>query len=167
LVILGLSILYLSSTTTKIECDASWVKSYNSIPDLLDHSDAVVMGKIIESNAYIEENGLVFTDYLIQVEKSLKGETEKEILVHQTGGKIDNKIIEIGDDPLFNKEHNMVLFLKEYEKNKYYVLGGPQGRFIIENGKLYSIGEIDERSATTTKPLHTNGIELDTFLKLN
>ena len=94
-----------------------------------------------------------------------KPQVERKVNTFRTGGKIARKIEYIKSDPLLIKETYMVLFLKEYAPNKYYIMGGPQGRFCIQNNKVYSVGEIYSDASSTTKELHTNGVPTTQFYK--
>lgn len=55
-------------------------------------------------------------------------------MLHQTGINVNDKIVEIDDDPLFNVGEESVLFLHQYEPGKFFVLSGPFGRFTVEKG---------------------------------
>jgi len=142
-------------------CTASWVNKYYSIDHLSDSADLVVVGTVSSSTPYKwrdAHHSILFTDFHFTVDSVLKGDPDaKEILIRQTGGKVSCKTSYIIDDPLFTKRTKMVLFLREYAPNCYSVLGGPQGRFIVRNGKVYSIGEIYSPASDTTEELHTKG----------
>ena len=118
---------------------ASWSSSFNDISELFnDHGvDLVVYGEVTEIiDAYplnpssLDPNGLniYFTDYNFKVEHVIKGNEVGSIVIHQTGavGKM-----EIDSDPLFMPGERCLLFLHQYEPGKYFVRGGPQGRFTI------------------------------------
>lgn len=81
--------------------------------------------------------------------------TAPSIVIHQTGGAVKDQVFEVGDDPLFKVGEEVVLFVHEYDPTNapgyFYVIGGPQGRFRVANGKVASIN--DEGIKLAPKPL--------------
>jgi hypothetical protein len=56
-----------------------------------------------------------------------------------TGGKIDNRIVEIADDPLLEPKQEFLVFTRKNDNGTYTILGGPAGRLEHKDGKLTSI----------------------------
>jgi len=174
---LGLIMLLITCVTTvltlknetKIDMGASWAYSYSSIEELKNTADIIVQGFVVSSISCKQKTSdsarfLPTTNHTFIVEKILKGNNdEKTIIIHQTGGTVRGKKMEFTDNPLLTKYTKTILFLRKIAPNYYHIIGGPQGRFIIRNKKVYSIGEVYDKATSTTKPLHTTGIELEKF----
>lgn len=147
----------------------SWAYGYGSIEDLSNHADLIVKGYVTKSIYYHvqlnENHDMLFTNHTLKITEYLQGETiQKEITIVQTGGIENNKIDHIKDDPLLQKNMHMIVFLRQIDDDAYCILGGPQGRFIIQNNKVYSVGEIYSDASVTTKKLHTEGIQEKSFI---
>src|SRR5487761_1710802 len=84
--------------------DADWAILYHDLGQLKLASDLAVAG--------------TFT--------SMSGQTD------QTGGTVNGHVAQIADDPLFKVGERVVLFLHEYSPGRYFVVGGPSGRFELQ-----------------------------------
>jgi len=168
LTILSLSSLYLGSQFER-GFRASWVYNYMDINELRMNSDLVIIGTVtssIQEDSDEPDNNLIFTRFNITIDEVILGYTQlKEVSIKQVGGKDGMTIVEIKDDPLMKINEKVLLFLKEISPNKYKILGGPQGRFIIDNGKIYSIGEYETNNFIITSEERTNGEPLSEFIK--
>lgn len=157
------------SPTETVTSTASWAMGYGSIKALTNGADVIVMGNVVSGNTYKNYYGdndfIVYTNYTIAVTQVYKGKVADHIIVKQTGGKIDDKTYEIVDDPLLPSNTQMILFLKQFGPESYFIIGGPQGRFHVIDGKVYSIGELYDTAAGTTSPLKTFGISVNDFVK--
>lgn len=132
-----------------IMAEVSWAKSYANIEDLSAEADLIAVGTVkgvvgVTSDVIGEDRWgpiiLYFTDFAFSVERVLKGPRDVgEVMIHQTGAADE---WEIRDDPLLKPGDNYVLFLHEYETEKYFILGGPQGRFQIIANKVFSMNNI-------------------------
>lgn len=161
-IILVIAAIAISSTPVKpvTYSSASWHMRYDNIEDLFAKSDVVVIGVVQSSSSYVGESNIIYTDHVFRVDEVLLGSPESKITILQTGGITEEKHVEIEDDPLLDKNDVHVMFLREYKDGHYCSLGGPQGHFVTKNGKIYSIGEIDQRASLTTSLVHTKGISL-------
>ena len=147
-----------------VEYHVSYPYEYNNITEMSGDSDLIINGYVTESKIIGDINGheLLFTDYTIKVTDVYKGKLSvNEIVVKQTGANVYGLKRQIQEDPLMTKDVTMILFLKEYEKNKYFIIGGPQGRFEIHDDKIYSLGEIHASVEIMTKHLVTQGISIE------
>jgi len=153
--------------------EASWAKYYASIEDLSAEADLIVVGTVkgvveVTSNVLAMARwGPVIhyvTDFAFSVEQVLKGVQDvREVMIHQYGAAGEQ---EVRDDPLLKQGDKYVLFLHEYETGKYYILGGPQGRFQIINAKVFSMDNIlpPERNCLLSPGLNVEGVEKESFL---
>jgi len=158
--------------TSEIIIDADWVNLYPNFKELADSSDLIIRGVVLDSISYKLELSeptsapLLLTNYTIKIEEIIKGYEDSEIInVRMTGGRLDGKVISVRGCPLMKKGETVILFLKRFAKDNYYVIGGPQGRFIIKGGKVYSLGEIYPSAKKYTSHLKTNGIPIREFIE--
>lgn len=152
----------------------SWVRSYD-LGSLYREAELVVKGVITGKKKELVEGGLPFTLHTVRVEGVIKGTPpgDRTITVLQTGGQRDDGTkFEVASDPLVEQGDTLILFLKPYqggfadklEERVFVPLGGPQGRFHLRNGRVYSVGELHSRAETVTRHLKTNGIGEKQFL---
>ncbi|MBN1682692.1 hypothetical protein JW865_03975 [Candidatus Bathyarchaeota archaeon] len=152
------------------EIYASYHHKYHNITEMSLDSDLIIIGYV--SSMSLASNipqqlttQVLFTDNIVTVTKILKGVcVVKDIIVRQTGGIINGIKQEVYDDPLFQKDVLMLLFLKKFDDNKYFVIGGPQGRYEIHEDRIFSFGEINEKARSITKQLATNGIYIEDLI---
>lgn len=148
--------------------DVSWARGYGSLKELAisPYTTVVVKGVVIGAESYVETlreptlgPGLVFTDYVLEVQLVLKGslKVSDTITIHQTGGTVGGYTMVVWDDPPLHVGDTLVLFLHEYEPGKYFIEGGPQGRFTIRDGSVYSLGEIHAPADDGTGSFRTYG----------
>lgn len=124
-----------------VQIDVSWVRLFQNLGDLKSNSDVAVEGSIVgisdhTSNLTPPLVGTPFTDFQFQVSVVIYGPKSRlgtgvTILLHQTGASSGGQIVEVSDDPLFTIGEKAVLFLHEYSPGRYFVVGGPSGRFNV------------------------------------
>lgn len=161
------------------ECEVTestpfYLDNYKNIEELSAESTLVVKGTIVETISYEKQigtlgkrtNPFIYTNVTVRVSDVIKGETEyKDLKFRIQGGKVDTRIMLMGENPFIKKDSEVILFLTKYQDNLVTVMGGPQGRFHIQDSKVYSIGEYDEYAAESTKALHQNGETLERFIQ--
>lgn len=142
--------------------DASWSVNYKDLKSLKAASTVVVEGKItaVAGETLDTATHIPFTDFTLSVDKAVydpHGHVHGfRVIVHQTGGIVNNTLFQVDDDPLFQVGEQVVLFLHEYAPDMYFVVGGPTGRFEVRSGKVSAGG-----STGVTLPSSTS---LDAFL---
>jgi len=111
---------------------------------LVNEASAIVSGNVVSSEAQDDFRGFPATDYIIKVDKVFKGNPAAEVEVRTEGGE-NAEMIYASDEgeATFQIGEKVVLFLTDEKGDRpdkddfgYYVLGGYQGKFIEENGKL-------------------------------
>ncbi|HEY7349077.1 MAG TPA: hypothetical protein VH599_12260 [Ktedonobacterales bacterium] len=128
-----------------VTLDASWSVLYSDVKSAKAASDVVVLGAIASikrvgftKNDQGQDDGIVFTDYVFTIERTIVDERRllksPTILIHQTGGILDGTKYEIQDDPLFQAGEHALLFLHIYKSGYAFIVGGPSGRFLVQNG---------------------------------
>jgi predicted alpha/beta-hydrolase family hydrolase len=118
--------------------EASWAVGYTDLKSLKAASDVAIEGTIAAVAGETVAENIPFTDFTLSIHKvvydphgRIHGTT---VLVHQTGGIVNNTLNENSDDQLFRVGEQVVLFLHEYDPGKYFVEGGPTGRFEVRSG---------------------------------
>jgi hypothetical protein len=134
-----------SSTTEKPavqELNASWAESYTSVGQMSAHADAVVVGSVAKQLQTTVKDGIAYTDFYFHVDSWIKGTAQQaDVQIHQTGGVADGVPQEVSGDPLLQVGQHSVLYLRQYEAGKYYIMGGPTGRFLVQDGKVSALPE--------------------------
>lgn len=124
------------SNPQTVYLSTSWVRLYHDIGSLKADADLVVSGQITSEQSAINESPPA-TDFTFVVDKLISirhGESIQagsRITVHQTGGVVNGQTFVVRDDPRFQMKEKDILFLHQYAAGKYFVLGGPSGRFQI------------------------------------
>lgn len=154
----------------KISLSASWSYNYASVEELSGSSDLIAVISIKEAVADDDFSGVnvLMTKYTATVKELIYGDDSEEIQIVMTGG-IDHKekkIYEITDDPLMNEGDEFLVFAKKNKSGTYTILSGSQGRFLIENNKVYSLNIANEQVKNSNKysNIVVDGTEKDRFL---
>jgi hypothetical protein len=138
------STYFAGTSSSTVPLAASWAKGYTTITALKQDADLAVDGTVSRVVSVTKDSkNLVFTDYSISV-RSVAHNPRKiavsaEIIVHQTGGIVGNTKFELTDDPLFAIGEHVILFLQQYGPDHYFVIGGPTGRFQVQNGVVKAV----------------------------
>ena len=106
-----------------------------SISDLTRDSDNIITGKILSRESYWE-NGNIFTNVTVSVNRHIKGSSGNKITAKVRGGTVGNVYEEVSDIPLFDDNEDVLLFLKGNS-----VFGWNQGKYSIQNGSIKETGE--------------------------
>lgn len=134
-------------TLMPVRISASWAMSYDSVGSIAEAADVIVVGTVTGIDSVTDDRRqagavdapLVFTDFRIRVDETLKGSTAGTLLVHQTGGISGDAIVEIEDDPLLQAGEQYVLFLLNGPGGTFMVAGGPDGRLVVDDGRTSSL----------------------------
>jgi hypothetical protein len=162
------------STTTDnqsiLTISGSWASYYANMEELSREADLIAYGEIdrvIEVQEQIvghnPKGDMIhyYTNFNFKISQVLKGDGIEEAVIHQMGAA--GKMV-VPDDPMFKKGEEYVLFLHKTETGIYFVLGGPQGRFMVDGGKVFSMDNIIGDKVFLSDDLSYNGIELDDFM---
>ncbi|MBX5451860.1 hypothetical protein [Thermogemmatispora sp.] len=125
--------------------DASWPVLYHDFSSLKRAADLAVAGKIAGVVAQTVDQGIPYTDFTFSVSQVLYTTHHltvgSSLVIHQTGGVLNNQRFEVRDDPLFQVGEQAVLFLHQFSPGHYFVVGGPSGRFRVTNGLVAPIND--------------------------
>lgn len=124
-----------------VNMDASWAVEYHTLADLKAHSTIAVQGRFTKVIGQTSDHGIPFTDFEFTVDRVLHDPGHltaagAKLSVHQTGGVVDGVLHQIDDDPVFKVSESCVLFLDQYQAGHFKVVGGPTGRFEVNNGTV-------------------------------
>ncbi len=178
-------------STTNIQYSSGYIdKIYKSLEELTTSPevDVIAKGEIIAAHPYkihaMGESGYTYpkTNFTFQVHWTIKGAPTLEVLqVHQLGGPNGEHTSMLLEDPLMQVGDVLILFLHDtkqdplfssvYGDSYYYVKGASQGRFVVQKGRVFVLGEsstlTDERVRKEvtmfTKYLETGGIREEEF----
>jgi hypothetical protein len=136
--------------------DADWTVLYHDLGHLKRASDLAVAGTFASASGQTVQDGIPYSDFVFTVNRPIYDPGRRlqttSITVHQTGGTLNGRVAEIQDDPLFRVGERSVLFLHEYSPGRYFVVGGPSGRFEVgANGAVRPFN--DEGVHMATVPL--------------
>ncbi len=148
---------------------------YHDFSELKEASDLIIMGTVKESktwNLELDEpqfSPLIKTDFIVEIEQVILGDAKElsSLTIVMTGGIVDGETTIIRGYPLLTVGEQSIFFLKETDSGRCIVSGGPTGRYVIEEGKVYSLGEKNaEAEAYSQKDLVTNGMSLEAFMSM-
>lgn len=156
---------YPPANATIQEAHASWAVGYGSLAQIVADSQAVITGTVVSARPFQHQpDGLLMTEYAVDVASASKGDVRASdrVLVVQTGGVLNGKGMEFGDDPLMRVGESYLLFLQRPEGSPTYAAsGGPLGRYIIASDvvrsrsvdypgrAIPSVGDISDRPLTS------------------
>lgn len=125
---------------------ASWAYNYGSVEEMAESSDMIALIEVEEVVSTDESAAAPNTEYQVKVLDDVYNSPEDgEFVIVMTGVELEDKIIEIADDPLMQIGDQYLVFCKKNSDGTYRVLSGSQGRLAYENGKLNSLNVIDEQ----------------------
>jgi len=109
------------------------------LPDLTREADEILIGKVIKKINTFRETGvdgqeMVYTRWLIEPTKKLKGQGQQPIIVRVMGGRYGLTIVEAEDAPSFSVGEKVLVFLSPLPDttNEYWIRGEFQGKFKID-----------------------------------
>ena len=121
----------------------SWVKDYESPEEMLAEPGAIaVVGQVVsKGSSYPVGNGVPVTDSTIRVDQVLFAESLIEpgqhLTVHQTGGTVAGRAVEVEDARLLQPEERVLLFLMyDPVPGSYVIIGGPHGHYSIKSSRI-------------------------------
>jgi len=148
----------------------------NSIRALAANSDLIVRGQVISLETLKEENPewrvpTIWTLYTFKISETLKGKAESEtIKIFQYGGVWKGITATIPDEPSLILNEDSVLFLHKMTElngqpnpDLYRVYAGPQGRYVVQDGRIYSIAEVNSKASSVPLSLFTKGVSFTDF----
>lgn len=151
---------------------------YTSLSDIVADSTAVVRGTIEEvlpAYRVIPEEvpldqlppekaasiGFMVTDVVIRVNQVLWGDPSiagSSIVVPHLGGTDGKDIYIIEEEPISQAGQAYLLFLERVDNGRYVIVGGNQGRYVIQHDRLQSISS-EAESLPLVRALQNTDLE--------
>lgn len=117
-------------TTRANNIEAFYLDYEGSLEGVKNNADLIVVGKVIEQSEY----GEIGIKNTIMVTNTIKGKAVDEIYVLKSGSLSD-------EDYILKEGKEYILLLGDQSKsgeNTYFIKGGEQGCFLINDGVLYA-----------------------------
>lgn len=160
-----------STQTVSKSLDIAW-KSYPYLENMTNDSTDIVKAKITSVKESYTVDDVPVIKFGVTVEKAIKGNLKNgDVITQLQIADIDPAQHVVDSDVAMKTGEEYILFLKYTpETNTYFSVGGPQGRFLIQNSMIYSMDNIDARAnwihvKITDKPLAD--YESDILAKIN
>lgn len=118
------------------------------LPQLVEASDAVIEGRVVEVESFWDEKGTVIvTEAVIQVADQIAGHTDDWIRVRTWGGEVDGYTVEAPGFPTFDRGERLVLFVHRPETGRgaLRVTGYQLGKYRVveEAGRMVARPTVD------------------------
>lgn len=108
------------------------------IPELVAGSEAVIEGRVVETESFWNENGTVIvTEAVIEVDERIVGKTDDWIRVRVPGGTVDGYTVEAPGFPTLAVDERVVLFVNRPARagEALQITGHPLGKYrVVEEG---------------------------------
>lgn len=151
------------------QTSAFLLKRYSSLADLRRDSTLVARGSIVAVGGFDRSRNV--TQFLFRITCVIAGNLNGStaiihiyhappyaILLQHNSGFVYDPAMQVGDE--------LILFMHESARPDmpagYVVVGGPQGRFIVRSGKVYSVGDLYPEARNTT--LSIQGMDESSFI---
>ena len=85
---------------------------YLDIPALVEISDVIVAGEVVDSEVFIGNHSRITTEWTIRVDQSLKGGELTEVRFRQWAGELDGRVQHVPGDGRVELGQRVVLFLR-------------------------------------------------------
>jgi hypothetical protein len=117
-----------------------------STEQLVDDSDVVVVGTVsATSSRWNADHRLILTDAIVSVENVLKGDKNlRQAKVTQVGGQVGDMTLQVSGSSSFISREKTLLFLKNGLNGSFSIIGGKQGKHLIETEKINSKIKLDD-----------------------
>lgn len=115
------------------------IMAYLNVTELAQRAETIIIGDVTEILPSQEdpETGFIYTDVVLDVETCMKiSLNQSTILVRTLGGTVGNLGMWTEDETSFTEGERVLLFLGRIELygNALHVIGGHQGKYILQNG---------------------------------
>ena len=128
--ILGASVLFLSFLFSPAYATQI---IHRSPKQMGQESPLVVQGKVSSVHSFWNEKQTkIFTETVIDIDQTFKGQTRRSAAILQLGGVVDNVRMTVHGALNWKQGEEVLLFLEEYDSDRYRVAGFSQGKFNIE-----------------------------------
>ena len=117
--------------------------------EMVNEADAVVRGRVVETNSFWSESGrVVMTEARVAVKETIAGDAPTIINVRTAGGQVGDFRVEASGFPSFEKGDRVILFVKNGEAmGAYRVVGYQLGHYSVvkrDDGVRVAVPQTDE-----------------------
>lgn len=106
---------------------------YRSPSQMGQESPLVVQGKVASVHSFWNEKQTkIFTETVIDIDQTFKGQSRRSARILQLGGVVDNVRMTVHGALSWKPGEEVLLFLEQYDNDRYRVAGFSQGKFNIE-----------------------------------
>lgn len=168
--VIALVLTIMPNDEPQIAHGEAFYPEYMTVDELTRDSQVVLRGTVVEklgSRQIIpaeepnkelpafkrQHAGYTVTDFTVRVDSVLEGNNDlagKTIQMTQMGGTLGKRTVIVDAEPLSEKGDELLLFLRQGSDGGFRVVGGAQGRYKVENGKLAVISAEAEHLAVTS-----------------
>src|SRR5690554_2074218 len=144
-ILLAVALIWTSSA-------AATVMRYADMSRLIEISDVIVHGTVAEQKTFFDENrGHIVTNTTLNIKHTFLGDVTQTVRFQQWGGKLEDKTAFIPGDAHFEKNEEVILFLRRgYEgDNTLYLSALSQAKYKVhrnEDGKAIIGRDLSELS---------------------
>jgi hypothetical protein len=131
------------TATGNVSAQTSALLQRLSLAELTNQADLIALGTVTDAGSYWNEQGTsIFTDISVSIEDVVKGDVAgNQLTVRLPGGQTGNITQLVTDIPTFTIGEKVFLFLQRQEGDTWLVVGGFQGKYIVENGDILGQGK--------------------------
>ena len=92
------------------------------LDELVAHADRIVLGRVVFSESFVRQDGLLGTWHRIDVEREIRGSGagETEVIVETLGGRMGDIAMRVEGEPTFQVGERVIVFIRG---------GGPYSAF--------------------------------------
>lgn len=121
-------ILLISFVQLSVVQTASALVIEKSLDNIVRDSEDIITGTVTDKVSYWKD-GNIFTNVTIYAKNHIKGKLDDKFVVTIRGGTVGNIRADVSDVPLFKKNEEVLVFLKDGK-----VVGWKQGKYAIDGG---------------------------------
>lgn len=112
-----------------------------SLDQLADRADTILIGTVTGKESRRDaQGGNIYTLVTLKTEQQIKGQPAPEtVSIRVQGGELDGISQKVEDSPLFQQGEKVIVFLTAGDGGTMTVVGGLQGKGVIENGTVTSV----------------------------
>ncbi|MBT2681034.1 hypothetical protein J7E38_18750 [Bacillus sp. ISL-35] len=130
------SALFLENTPKNPEVQnipASYAFDVTDQKQLVGWADNVFIGKVEETKGTSNEDGILETQYEVEVAENIKGQLNGRIMVNQQGGFEGNKLVLVENDQLLKEGESYLFVSRQNKQHGWHTIVPAYGDIMIEN----------------------------------
>ena len=122
-------------------------------PELVQESDAVCRGRVVELLSFKDVDGLIYTRALVEVDEVFKGRFPQVVQLIHRGGQVEGEGELYGFSPQFNVGSEYLLFLARTANGRLQSLQGAASAILLEPVSEDASSRLAEVRAMAKSPL--------------